>query len=995
MKAACSEQLHFTGRRARRKSLTTMQNLGTRHPRRFRTEFLARHAHFELPLGEPFADDTMLAERPRFVYSSGACEIDVARRELRILGSVVPIGGRAFQFLEILVQSAGELVTKDELMTAIWSGAIVLENTLAVHAMAARKALGPHRQLLKTESGRGYRLLGEWAAIRRDRRRPTFDRAPARSAFGPLRSNLPRPTSELIGRSAVVRHVRDAITAYRLVTLTGPGGIGKTRVALEAAREQLPEFSDAIWFVELASLSDPGLIPATIAGTIGLSLRGSDLPVQALGRAIGDRKLFLLLDNCEHLVEEAAATIETLLRSCPFVSILATSREIIRVEGEYVYRVPPLGVPVQQPSKSEHEQQQIRESSSVQLFMARLNAQQAQYSYEENALTAIAEICRHLDGIPLAIEFAAAHAGTFGVDQVLSHLGDRFALLTSGRRTALPKHRTLRATLDWSYELLTDTERLILRRLSIFAGSFTFEAAVAVAGQGLNESEIAGLVAALVRKSLIVRDPAEAAAELRLLETTRVYAAQKLAESGALNEIARRHAEYLLELLNKFDEAWKTTATSKYLVEFHRRAEDVRAALRWAFSPSGDVEIATTLTIASIPLWFGLSQIAQVRIWSEQALSSSGLEPRREMQIQMALGYAFWYLSPYIESVEPAFVRALEIAEQLGETSAQRQALWGLWAAHRGRGEHRVALDLASRFRAAAEDAGDLCDIHLGDRILALTHHLLGNQTIARQFAGDALRQPKNLNLGMRIGFQVETPIAMTTLMARILWLKGFPDQAMAAAQEAIDAAGRSGNLFSMCYAINTAGVPLALWVGALDDAQHRLDTLIEHMAGNPSVEKWVKCFADVLRLRQGSERDVLVASLIEPRLEASSLSTLTDLLSKANTPMPFISTESNDMLWNSAELQRVDAEILLWRGTSEAILTAEAKLLRSLDIAKAQSALSWELRSALSLARLWRRKGQLAHARDLLSATYDKFTEGFGTVDLVNAKEWIAILET
>jgi predicted ATPase/DNA-binding winged helix-turn-helix (wHTH) protein len=935
----------------------------------------------------------MLAERLRFVYSSGGCEIDVGRRELRIHGSAVPIGGRAFQFLEILVQSAGELFTKDELMTAIWPGAIVSENALAVHAMAARKALGPYRPLLKTESGRGYRLLGEWAATRRERRRPAFDRAPAPIAFGSARSNLPRPTSELIGRAAVVRHVRDALSAYRLVTLTGPGGIGKTRVAFEAAREQSPEFFDDIWLVELASVSDPDLIPATIAGTIGLTLRDGDLSSQALARTIGDRKLFLILDNCEHLVDGAAAAIETVLRLCPWVSILATSREVIRVDGEYVYRVPPLDVPAQQRSMSDNGQQS-RDSSSVQLFIARLNAHLAHYRHEDGILPAIAEICRHLDGIPLAIEFAAARAGTFGVHQVLSHLGDRFALLTSGRRTALPKHRTLRATLDWSYELLTGAQRSVLQRLAIFVGSFTLEAAVAVAGHGLEEPEIVDLVAALVGKSLVARDFAEGVAELRLLETTRVYAMQKLAESGALNEVARRHAEYFLALLDRFGEAWKTTATPKYLIEFRRRAEDVRAALQWAFSPTGDAEIATALTIASLPLWFGLSQIAQVRIWSEQALSSSMLEPRREMQIQMALGYAHWYLSPYVESVKPAFVRALEIADQLGETSAQRQALWGVWAAHRGRGEFRVALDIANRFKAIAEKADDAGDIHLSDRILALTHHLLGDQTAARQFAEHALRQPQNLNLGAGVGFQVETPIAMKVLMARILWLRGFPDQAMAAAQEAIESAGRSGNSFSICYAINTAGIPLALWVGALDDAQRQLDTLIEHIAGNPSIEKWVKCFADVLRLRQGSERDALIASFMEPRLEATSLSALSDLSLRANLPVSFGANGSGDALWNSAELRRVDAEILLWRDSSDAIPITEAKLLGALEIARAQSALSWELRAALSLARLWRRKGQRADARDLVSATYDKFTEGFATADLVNAKEWLAVLE-
>jgi predicted ATPase/DNA-binding winged helix-turn-helix (wHTH) protein len=678
----------------------------------------------------------MLSERVRLVYASDECEIDSARRELRVRGSVVLIGGRAFQFLEVLAQSAGDLITKDELLNSIWPGAIVLENTLAVHAMAVRKALGPYRALLKTESGRGYRLLGAWTT--KDQRGEPVPRIDV----GPLaKSNLPMPTSDLIGRAEVLQHVRDLISAYRLVTLTGAGGIGKTRVAIEAARTLLAEFQGDVWFVELASLSDTSLIASAIAGALGLSPRDSDISPEALSRAIGGRELLLVIDNCEHLIDAAATTVQTLIRLCPSVSVVVTSRELLRVEGEYTYRVPPLDLPAQEQNKLNEDR--IRDSSAVQLFILRMNAQRGGYSDTYgNELPAIAGICTHLDGIPLAIELAAARAATLGgAYQVLSDLGDRFTILTTGRRTWLPRHRTLRATLDWSYQLLTGNERKLLQRLAAFSTAFTIEAARAVAAEGATAAEVADGISNLVAKSLVVRDAVEVAAQFRLLETTRVYAIEKLGESGASNEVSRRHAEYFRDLLGNVDDERKTKPVSGEPAELHRRADEVRTALEWAYSASGDTEIALALTIAAIPLWFALSQIAVVRMRSEQALAYAGASSREEMQLCIALGTALWYSHPDSAAAEPTFARALDIAERISEIPAQLQALWGMWAVRRGRGEYRDALGVAIRYETAARSAGDPGSIHLSDRILGLTHHFLANQVLGRQFAERALTQ--------------------------------------------------------------------------------------------------------------------------------------------------------------------------------------------------------------------------------------------------------------
>jgi predicted ATPase/DNA-binding winged helix-turn-helix (wHTH) protein len=436
----------------------------------------------------------MLAESIRPIYASGECEIDLARRELRILGSPVPIGGRAFEIIEIMAQSAGELVTKDELMNRVWPGAIVMENTLQVHAAAVRKALGPYRGLLKTESRRGYRLLGDWSIQSRDAARPPVV-GQLRATDEPAATNLPAAVTPLIGRSGAQQKLQDLLSAYRVVTLTGPGGIGKTALALEVARSIVGEFADGGWLVELASLSDPDLVPSAVAGALRLRLGANNISPEAVARAIAEKKLLLVLDNCEHVIDAAATLAETLIRLCPRATILASSRETLRIEGEYVYRVSPLEVP----TSEQVDVDQILGHSAPVLFAARAKELGADFSSHVESLATIAAICRSLDGIPLAIEFAAARAATIGIEQVAAGLRDRFALLTSGRRMTLPRHRTLRATLDWSYNLLTDLERLLLRRLAIFAGSFSLEAANAVANVNeTSEAEITDHIANLV-----------------------------------------------------------------------------------------------------------------------------------------------------------------------------------------------------------------------------------------------------------------------------------------------------------------------------------------------------------------------------------------------------------------------------------------------------------------------------------------------------------------
>ena len=400
------------------------------------------------------------------------------RRELLADGRPVTLGGRAFEVLWALIEARGAVVSKDALITRVWADRIVEENNLQWQISALRAAFGADRNLIRTVSGRGYQFTGEirilpaspderagadaTAVDPRDARRD-------RGLAGELPpTNLPEPVSELIGRDEEVGEILNLAAAHRLVTLTGGGGIGKTRLALALARELLPHFADGVWLAELSPLSDPGLVPATVAAATRLDLGGGEVTAPRVAAALAGRRLVLLLDNCEHVIDAAAALAEAVLQAGSEVRIIATSGEPLRSEGEWLYPVPPLAVP----AVDDEDGEDAARYAAGRLFIERARAAEPHFAPDRHRLAIIAAICRRLDGIPLAIELAAARAATLGIEELAAGLDDRFRTLTGSRRTALPRHRTLRATLDWSYELLSEPERMILRRLAIFAGVF-------------------------------------------------------------------------------------------------------------------------------------------------------------------------------------------------------------------------------------------------------------------------------------------------------------------------------------------------------------------------------------------------------------------------------------------------------------------------------------------------------------------------------------------
>jgi len=947
-------------------------------------------------------------------FEFGRFRISPRHRELLIDGRPLPLGGRAFDVLMALIEANGAVVSKDELISRVWPGRIVEDNNLHAQIKALRKAFSGH-DFIRTVVGRGYQFKGGVRALVADHSegaRP--EKAPSVFDATTALTNLPAPTSDLIGRDGEIAEVAGLVADHRFVTLTGTGGIGKTRLAVEVGRRLLPQFPDGVWIAELAPLSDPRLVPVTVAAALGLELMSGVVTPERIAAALGSKHLMLVLDNCEHVIGAAAEMVEALLHANPTAQAIATSREPLRAESERLYRVPPLAVP---PEDAQALEDMLRHGA-VALFVARAQAADPHFLPDRQTAAIIAGICRRLDGIPLALELAAARAAALGLQELAFRLDDRFSFLTDGRRTALRRHQTLRATLDWSYELLAEPERLLLRRLSIFAGTFTLAAASAVAAS--EEIIATGVVeglANLVAKSLVTADVDGATASYRLLETTRAYAREKLAEAGELEQAARKHAEHYLELCGQAAAEWQTRPPAEWQADYGSQIANVRAALDWAFSPHGNASIGVALTSAAVPLWCQLSLLDECRRRVEQALfhvvPGSDRHPYCEMQLEAALGLALFHTKGSTRETGAAWTRALAIADRLDNTEYQLRALWGLWSYRMTSGDYRAALAFAQRFRRLAAKQPDPADRLIADRMTGTVFRYMGDLTTARRHLERMLgRYVDPLHRSHVIRFVWDQRVAGEMVLAVLLWVQGFPDQALGTARRTIESIRARDHTMSLCYALSTAACPVALWVGDLPTAEHYVSMLLDHSA-RLAMALWQaegRCLQGALLLKRGkaSRGLPLLRTALTELHETGSvlrygafLGVLAEGLAAAGQATEgrvavdeaLARSERNEEHWCTAELLRIKGELVLLEGTTDAAARAEDHFRQAVDWARRQGALSWELRTATSLAQMWHNQGRSKEARELLSAVYDRFTEGLETADLRTAKALLGSL--
>ncbi|MBK9117311.1 MAG: winged helix-turn-helix domain-containing protein [Betaproteobacteria bacterium] len=554
-------------------------------------------------------------------YQFGRFELRPTTRQLLVDRQPTTLGARAFDLLLALIERRDRLVTKDELLELVWPGLVVEENNLQVHVSALRKLLGP--EAIATVAGRGYRFTLE----------PAQAAAPPPSPPRDAKHNLPAQVSSFIGRERELTELRAMLAHHRLVTLTGVGGIGKTRLALQLAAAVADAHADGAWFADLAPVSDPRLVVNAVASTLGVKEDAGRPLVEALQRFVEDRTLLLVLDNCEHLLEACASLARDLLQAGRKLTIVATSREPLHVPGEAVFPLPPLPAP---DLRSDPSPDALHEIASVRLFLDRAVEARPDFALTRENAGAVARICRDLDGIPLALELAAARARSMSVDTIADHLTDRFALLKGRDRTALPRQQTLRAAIDWSYDLLAPPERTLLQRLSVFAGGFAFDAAEVVgAGDDIDPSDVLDLLGQLVDKSLVAFSVQRE--RYRLLETVRQYALELLAKSGDEAAARDRHLAFYVtlaeragtEILGPRQDAW------------HKRLDAERENVLLAFSqarrtPGGGTAGLTLLhglnlwiTLGDYELWYGvaLEVLAHPDAQQDDVLRSRALSP--------------------------------------------------------------------------------------------------------------------------------------------------------------------------------------------------------------------------------------------------------------------------------------------------------------------------------------------------------------------------------
>src|SRR6266850_3392736 len=747
----------------------------------------------------------------------GPFELNVAERSLKKANQVIPLGGRAYDILIALLEKAGEVVAKSELIAKAWPDVTVEEGSLRVHLSALRKALGDGQfgnKYIASIQGHGYSFIAPVTRLPADR-----DRRNASSGL----SNLPPALGRMIGRDDVVLEIQSLLqTEQRLITILGAGGIGKTTVALSVGHGALADFSGAAFFADLSTVNDQEHLIGAIASAVGLGPQLVD-PKEALLNFLRPRRMLIILDSCEHLIEKTAEIADHIFQNAPGIYILATSREALHVPGEHVLRLCPLDCPPEQPGLTASE---VIAYPAVRLFAERVSARRGEFSLGDDEAPMVAEICRKLDGIPLAIELAAGRAAIFGVGNTVARLGSRLDLLKFGRRTANPRHQTLIATLDWSHDHLSEIERVLFRRVAIFVGHFTLEAALAVAEEvGIDESEISGALGNLVNKSLIVVWTISRGPCYRLLDTSRAYALDKLATSGEQDSVAERHASFSIQMLesnpvNLFD-LESTEAAANAVRDY---LGNIRAALEWSFGPNGDDLKAIRLAAAASQLLLTMSLLLECRKWMEKAVDrmAADCDPRDQMEIHASLALSMMFTTGNSERVREAFNTALTFAERLDDCYQQLRLLSGLSMYLHRTIDAAGSLEVALRAEIVANKTENPDDAALTDAMLGAAYYMLADHVRAPKYLERALHRSQASPRFHATQYLFDLRTTSLFNLTRSHWFAGNLDRAAVYAERTVEEAGSSNHPIALCRAFILT-MPFHFWIGHLGQVERNL----------------------------------------------------------------------------------------------------------------------------------------------------------------------------
>ncbi len=917
------------------------------------------------------------------------------------------LGARTLDTLIALVSRPNEVVSKRDLLARVWPDVTVEESSLRFHIAALRKALGDGKdgaRYITTAAGRGYCFVAAFAR--------STDRGDARAAGAASfpHANLPSRLTRMVGRGDDVLMLSAQLTAARFVTIVGVGGVGKTTVAVAVGHHLIEAFAGAALFVDLGMLSDPALVATAVASMLGLSVQSDD-PIPALIAFLRDRRILLILDTCEHLIEAVAALASRIFMAVPQVHILATSREALQVEGEHVYRLDPLACP---PDNTGLTAAAAQAFPATQLFFERALASGARLDHSDSEAAIVVGICRKLDGVALAIELAARRVEAYGLQQTAALLDQRLTLLWLGPRTAPPRQRTLQATLDWSYGLLSELERIVLRRLAVFVGHFTLDAALAVVTSAtVDHARVFSAIDSLVAKSMVATRPIGAMMRYRLLDTTRAYALESSVDEAELADLSARHAVYYRRWLEQSGTDWPSLSTGAERAPHFAALNNVRAALEWCFGVNGNGEVGVGLVVAAAPVFLAMSLLPECHRWSERAIlaldpaAGGGLD---EMRLQADLGVSLMFMRGGRDAARVALDRSFAIAEERGGALDQLRLFGPLNMFHLRTGDFKTALNYARRCSAIAGTMEDPVATELANSILGISLHLAGDLGGARAELENAVRRGPGSQRTTTIYLGFEGKILAGAILARNLWLQGYPAQAVARAHETVANAARMEHSLTLAIALIWA-ISVFLWTGDLKSAEEHIDWLIARseshsLAPYLAVGRGFKAEtatrrgdahggADSLRNCLENLRAMPYELLSTPFKIAliralAALGRFADALTLTDETIESVGAHGD--LCYMAELLRVKGGLLLSMPAPRRN-DAEICFTQSLDLSRRQGARAWELRTAVDLAGLLAAEGRSESARALLEPVFDAFSEGSDTADLKAAERLLATL--
>ena len=926
-----------------------------------------------------------MSDQNRKVLSFGPFELSIGNRLLTNGTKVVPLGARAMDILIALVEQANQVVSRRTLIERVWPKRGADEVSLRVHISALRKALAqndPARRYVANVPGRGYSFVVPIAS--RSMETSEIDLS--------SRSRLPVRLTRMVGRGEAIAEIQARLAAQKFVTIVGPGGIGKTTVAVAVAHEMRSIFNDRVRFVDLSTL-DASLVAPAVASSFGLAIQTSDV-VPALIDHLLEAPAVLVLDGCEHLIDEASALAEKLFSRVPILHLLATSREALRVEGENVHELAALACPPEDPGISASR---ALEYPAVQLLIDRVRAARGQFELVDADAPIAAGICRRLDGIALAIELAACRVNIYGLGKTASLLDDHLNLTWAGRRTAAARHQTLNATLEWSYGLLDDRERLVLSRLGVFSGGFTFEAAIAVvADDKVDEARASDCVWELRSKSLIAAHGHES--RLRLLDTTRAFALHRLAKSDEQNIFRRRHALYFSDLFRQ-GTAMDASGWPKALgIEI----DNLRAALNWAFSTTGDAEIGIELAAASASTWMGMSLLTECREWMRKAIGriddmNSGT--RQELVIQSALASCMMFTGGMTEESYATWAKARLLAESLKDAEHQLVCLLVLWAHQIRIPNYSEAVGLADRCGDLAERSGDRGAIAMTNYMRGITYHHSGRILEAEGRLELSLHrddEASRQSLIKRFGYDRKADAL--GVLANLVWLRGSSDQARRLNRMSIAEARQLDHAVPLCVALTWASFNMYLANPDDDETEALANELVEH-AGKYAVESYHGfglAMQALCRARRGAVE--AAAAILYSGVEKLSAARygvfnwflqaeLARCMAAAGQPRRALDVfeaakiDLDERQWYAPEMLRIRGELAL--ANNEGLAICREYFRRALELSTQQASLSWELRAATSLVIAEKSLERKEAASKALQAVYTKFREGFDTFDL------------